>query len=279
VTKAPSFDPNWKKVSFEIIPSDLSELGDLKTVLPSGTYISIAALPKGTLSQLVTATIGVRKLGFNPIPHITARSIVSRQVLEQAIGEVSNMAHLTHALILGGDRVEPAGPFNNALDLIHTGTFERHGVTNIAFGCYPEGHPFVSDAELNVALRTKVAAATKRGLKVSLVTQMCFDAKPIISYVKNLREIGIDCPVHIGVAGPASRAILLKYAFICGVGPSIRLLKNKSEFAKGLIANGSPDALLAELRQYEKQTPCLGIDRVHFFTFGSVKNSVLYATT
>ena len=69
-----------------------------------------------------------------------------------------------------------------------------------------------------------MALARQRGLDVSLVTQFGFEAQPILRWIAAQRAQGIDCPVHVGIAGPASVATLAKFAVRCGIGASLRAL-------------------------------------------------------
>ena len=52
-------------------------------------------------------------------------------------------------------------------------------------------------------------AAEQTGLAVTIVTQFCFDAPAIMNWIKRLRALGLEHPVRIGMAGPASFAALI----------------------------------------------------------------------
>ena len=96
-------------------------------------------------------------------------------------------------------------------------------------------------------LQAKVALAQQRGLAVSLVTQFGFEAQPILRWIAAQRAQGIDCPVHVGVAGPASVATLAKFAIRCGIGASLRALaRGHTAFAR-ILAEARPDGLIGEL--------------------------------
>jgi methylenetetrahydrofolate reductase (NADPH) len=47
---------------------------------------------------------------------------------------------------------------------------------------------------------------------VSLVSQFAFDAAPFVALARRLRAAGIAAPLRVGVAGPAARTTLIKYA-------------------------------------------------------------------
>src|SRR5205807_617190 len=75
--------------------------------------------------------------------------------LQRAVGE----AQVKAALIIGGDPDHPVGPFPDSFDLLASGLIERHGLREVAFAGYPEGHPRIAARTLGEALRAKVALA------------------------------------------------------------------------------------------------------------------------
>ena len=117
---------------------------------------------------------------------------------------------------------------------------------------------------LDAALRAKVALARQGGLAVSLVTQFGFEAQPILRWIAAQRAQGIDCPVHVGVAGPASVATLAKFAIRCGIGASLRALaRGHTAFAR-IMTEAGPDALIGELvGGRERRCAGRGPARVH----------------
>jgi methylenetetrahydrofolate reductase (NADPH) len=83
------------------------------------------------------------------------------------------------------------------------------------------------------------------------------------------RAEGVTVPLRVGVAGPASRTSLLKYAMICGVGASIRALTERP-VARGMLAGDTPGDVLAEIAVAQAAEPALGFQGIHFFTFASL---------
>jgi methylenetetrahydrofolate reductase (NADPH) len=151
---------------------------------------------------------------------------------------------------------------------------EKHGIRSVAVSAYPEPHPRISEQELLDARNAKLATARRAGLGLSFVSQFCFDPAPIIGLARQLRRDGVTEPLRVGVAGPASRAALLKFALRCGVGPSIRALKNRPSNARNLLAGDTPSALLTEIADVQHRDTELGIEGVHFFSFGSIRSTV-----
>ena len=165
------------------------------------------------------------------IPHIVARNIPSHAVLDDMLARLAGEAGVDRAHVVGGDRDNPAGEFDSALQLLETGLFAKYGINRIALACYPEGHPRISDEVLEQARIDKMRAAAEQGLQVWMVSQFAFEAPPIIALARRMRAQGIDVPYRVGIAGPASHATLLKYAMLCGVGTSLRALRERRGLA------------------------------------------------
>src|SRR5262249_56238764 len=87
---------------------------------------------------------------------------------------------------------------------------------------------------------------------VDVVTQFCFEAAPILNWLGELRIAAIDLPVVIGLAGPASPATLMKFALRCGVGNSIRAVRNQIGRYGRLLTETGPDEVVRGLETAAK---------------------------
>lgn len=263
--------------SVEITAHDEKALKAVESTLAPGTEVFIANLPDERAEVLVAAALRVRRAGLEPVPHIVARNLKSRDDLDGMLASLVRDAGVSTALILGGDRDRQAGNFENALQIIETGLLEAHGIRRIAIGCYPEGHPRIPDEVLWQALRAKLDAAARVGLETVLVSQFLFDPQPLIEFARALRREGIDAPLRVGVAGPADRTKLIRYALRCGVGASLRVLRERGSLARNVLAGETPDTLLGAAAVAQKEEPELGMAGVHFFTFGDPAGSARWA--
>jgi methylenetetrahydrofolate reductase (NADPH) len=255
--------------SVEITPGDGRSIDAAAAMLPQGTETFIASLPKGRLDDVVDAAVRLRRAGLVPVPHLAARNLASEEELDDFLKRLSAAAGVDRALVIGGDRHEPLGPYGDSLRILKSGLLQTHGVRSVYLSCYPEGHPRIGDERLTTARGEKLAVCQAAGLTAGLVSQFCFDAAPIVRTARNLRRQGVRNRLRIGLAGPASAAVLLKYAAICGVGPSIRALRERQSLARHVLAGNTED-LVAELARAQAAEPSLGIGGVHFFTFGSL---------
>jgi methylenetetrahydrofolate reductase (NADPH) len=98
-----------------------------------------------------------------------------------------------------------------------------------------------------------------------------------VRFARALRALGIDTPMRVGVAGPAERTKLIKYALRCGVGASLRALRERSDLARNVMSGETPDVLLEDVAGANVTEPGLGISGVHFFTFGDPAASIRWA--
>jgi methylenetetrahydrofolate reductase (NADPH) len=245
--------------------------------LPPGAEVFIANLPKDSHDMLVTAAARLRRAGLVPVPHVVARKIRNRREFDDLIGRLAGEAGVDRVLAIGGDRDRPAGAFDASLQLIWTGSFERHGVRQIAIACYPEGHPRIANQALQEALAAKLAAIAERGLAARLVSQFAFSPEPVLDFARKLRSAGISAPLRVGVAGPAPCSKLVKYAMRCGVGASLRALTERRHLVGSLFGAETPEKLLTAIALAHREDPSLRIEGVHFFTFGAPEKSIEWA--
>ena len=266
-----------KNYTAEVTARDRKGQDAAPALMAPGSEVYIAAIPGESEDRLVAAAAHLRKAGLVPTPHIVARNIENRAGLDELLRRLVGEAGLDRALVLGGDRDKPAGEFESSLQLLETGLFQKHGVRRIRLACYPEGHPRIADEVLEKARAAKLEVAAKAGLDVWMVSQFCFDPKPIIGLARRMRAVGVTAPFRVGVAGPAERATLVKYALMCGVGASLRALKERQDLARSVLTGETPEALLSEVAQAQACDPSLGIAGVHFFTFGALARSAEWA--
>jgi methylenetetrahydrofolate reductase (NADPH) len=259
-----------ESASVEVVSTDKASIDAAASLFKPGTEVFIANLPRHKSEKQIDAAISLRKVGLVPVPHIVARNLENEAELASLLRGLRQHAGVDTALVLGGDRDKPAGTLASSLQLLETGLFEENGIRNVFLACYPEGHARINQEQLFAARTEKLAAASARGLNVTLVSQFCFDPEPIIAWTRTLRAANIHVPFRVGVAGPASKAALLKFALFCGVGPSLRALKERDDMARNMLAGETPEELLRDIATLQMEDPGLNIIGAHFFTFGSL---------
>jgi methylenetetrahydrofolate reductase (NADPH) len=243
----------------------------------AGTEVYIAFTPRDTHHAVVGTATRLHEAGFVPVPHVTARNVVSFTQLNDLLERLAGEAGVTRALALGGDTNPPAGPYDSSLSLLESGLFQQHGFRRIGLACYPEAHRKIDAGVLANTLAAKLDLARRAELEAWLVSQFCFEAAPIIDCARRLRAGGVSAPLRVGVAGPASLRTLWKYGLYCGIGNSIGALGARVDAVADLLARRAPDALLADLAAAVRREPGLGIEGIHIFTFGGVTGAADWA--
>lgn len=255
--------------SIEVTRPKLADLEGLRDSAGTGVRVYVSAVPTHPSADLIEQSAMARRCGLEPVPHIAVRNYTSREELSALIGRLSAEAGVRRVLVISGDRANAAGPFDNALEIIESGLLQQHGVTHVSIAGHPDGHPVVAGDVMQRALVAKIEAAEQSGLAVDIVTQFGFDAHAITRWVMKTRDLGIDCPIRIGLAGPTNLTTLLKYAQRCGVRASIGGVAKHAGLVKHLFGVSAPDAIVRVLAA-ENAAGALGVAGVHFFSFGGV---------
>ncbi|MBO9580554.1 MAG: methylenetetrahydrofolate reductase [Sphingobium sp.] len=254
--------------SLEITPKDVEALQNAAHMIPQGTLISCTFLPGAEFEDRVVAARAIQDLGFKPVPHISARRLIEKNDLNRFLDMLAAQIDLKHVFVIAGDPSEPLGPYEDALAVIDSGTLKEYGIEHVGISGYPEGHPDITNEKLVKAMADKVASLKRQGMDYSIMTQFGFDADPVLDWLKQIRGEGIDGPVRIGLAGPASIKTLLRFAARCGVGTSAKVVKKYGLSITSLIGNAGPDPVIADL------VPQLGEEHgkvhLHFYPFGGL---------
>ena len=205
-----------------------------------GTEVFIANLPNEKPRVVIEAARKLRSGGLEPVPDIVARNTTSAHDLQDLLSGLQTGAGVTKALVLGGDREDAAGTFSSALEIIETSLLQKNSIQSIYLACYAEDHPRIPEDTLQQALVDKLRAAEAAGLEPLLVSQFLFDPEPLIRFTRSLRERGIVTPLRVGIAGPAERTKLIRYALRCGVGASLRVLRSRGDLARNVLSARRP---------------------------------------
>lgn len=265
------------RYSIEVHPGDSKALDAARERLSPGTEVFLTWIPGANPMDLVAAARQLRHEDLLPVPHIGARHLESSAQLEQLALRLTGEAGVDRILVIAGDRAKPAGPYDSSLAVMQTGMFQKSGITRMAIAGFPEGNPNINDLVLEEALTAKLEFARSNGLDVSIVTQFCFTAKPIVEWLQRVRAQGVDSPVRIGLAGPASVTTLVRYAMRCGIGNSMHVLTEQPSFAKLLTQKGPAPIIqdiVTDAGAGKNGSMPLGIAGLHFFVFGGFTKTV-----
>jgi methylenetetrahydrofolate reductase (NADPH) len=182
-------------------------------------------------------------------------------------------------LLLAGSLATPVGEFSETAQILDAGHLEEAGIRRVGIVGHPEGHPDIGDDELLHALSAKCRIARARGLDLHLVTQFCFAPEPIVAWERRIRAAGVDVPVHVGLPGLTSPARLLRFGLRCGVGPSLKVLRQQTGGVLKLATPHvhHPDATLVGLAAAAAGEPRSLLRAVHFFPFGALVPTAAWA--
>ncbi|HWI86427.1 MAG TPA: methylenetetrahydrofolate reductase [Sphingomonas sp.] len=278
----PIIHPNWARpptnmvdgYSLEMTARDIDSLRAAAPGVKKDTPIAVTFLPGEDLAARLEATRLIRTLGFEPMPHFSARRIRSVSEFEEYLEAAVTLAGVKRCFVIAGDPSEPEGPFFDSNELIASGTFERMGITAIGLGGHPEGHPNMTDEQCWTALEAKCAEVDRRGMAPLIVTQFGFDPDAILTWLRTARIRGIKAPVRIGVPGPAGIKTLMRFAARCGVGASTAVLAKYGISITQLLGSAGPDRLLAAFQAGLK--PDHHPVRLHFYPFGGLEKTVAW---
>lgn len=253
--------------STEVTTHDESSIPALARILPAESVVYVAHTPKASLGDVVRVALRVQAAGFRACPHLVARRLESRRVLQSACEQLGD-AGVDRALVVAGDGAEPAGPFTSSMDVLRTELLPHNDIARIAVAGHPEGHRAIGPTVLWTALREKQLLAASLGLEMHIVTQFGFDPAAVATWDAHLAEHGITLPVRVGMAGPASLPDLIRYAMQCGVGASLRgVLRGMGAMRNVAGLATSPEQMLTSIARHAA-SEATRIAGVHFYSFG-----------
>lgn len=255
--------------SLEMTTKDISRLEEAAPLIPAGTQVSVTFLPNESFEDRIRAASLVKALGLIPVPHISARRLQSAAELEGFLDRLAALSCTGQVFVVAGDPSSAEGPYADSLAVIKSGLLEKYGVRHVGIAGYPEGHPDISPEKLWQALGDKKKALDELGLEFSITTQFGFDAERITAWLAELRAQGVDAPVRIGVAGPASVKTLLRFAARCGVAASARVMAKYGISITKLLNTAGPDPIIEDLARHLDPS-VHGQTALQFYPFGGL---------
>lgn len=235
------------------------------SVLEPGSYVAVTCSPSKGVDETLDLTEKLIGDGFRVVPHVAARNVRDKDHLRQIMKHLGNL-QVESIFVPGGDRPKPEGEFTNSWQLLSAIDEIDHEFIQIGVGAHPEGHPDVDKDTLFRELEKK------QSICHYMVTQMCFDADILGSWLRDMRSRGITLPVWVGLPGVIGRSRLLAASFRIGVGDSLRYLRKKPSIAAQFMKSSTyyPDELVLKLAKYQADPVC-DIAGYHLFCFNQVE--------
>jgi methylenetetrahydrofolate reductase (NADPH) len=249
---------------YEVLPTEDIEERVLAGV-PRDVTITITASPRRGIDATVDLATRLAGHGFVVVPHLSARLIRDGSHLKEILAALATIG-ATDVFVVAGDAREPAGKFPDSVSLLEAITTEKHGLRDIGVTGYPERHSFIDD-DLTIQ-----AMWDKRRLATYIVSNLCFDPRTVKKWVARVRRRGVQLPIHVGLAGVADPAKLLRVSTRIGLADSTRFLRGHSNWFMRMVQPGGYDperfasGLLPDLAAPERKVAGL-----HFFTFNEIE--------
>jgi len=267
--------------SIEAMPRSLEKISSLADLLPAGTEVFLAHVEGVPIKDMHLAARRILDEGFKAVPHLPARLVPSRAALTDWLEGYRQDAGVEELLVLAGGVTRPRGPWASSMDVLSSGEVERLGFAKLHVAGHPEGNRDIAPADgagqLDAALQWKQAHAAAVGMPIEIATQFTFDASAVLAWATRIHRLGIHMPVRVGVAGPARIGTLLRYAALCGVGASARMLKRKGRGAAALLRTHGSDDLVGEIAAAIPAGGAPNLRGIHVFPFGGISSAACWA--
>jgi methylenetetrahydrofolate reductase (NADPH) len=259
-------DDLLSSLCFELVP--MKGVDAAIADLAPGSTVSVTSSPAKGLAATQDVVGRLLDLGHDAVPHLAARQVEDREHVARVAAWIRQRG-LREVFVIAGDAPRPAGPYADAISFLRD-LFERDtGLERVGVGAYPDGHPLIDRATLQEALHAKQALLAAAGVRGSVTTQMCFEAKRIRTWLSVERCDGFTMPVVVGIPGVVDRGRLLKVGVRIGVGASLRYLRKNRAAMSALLAPGGydPTELVTAIASDAGE---LGVIALHSYTFNCV---------
>lgn len=248
---------------YEVLP--LSGIEETVTqYLPEDATVTVTASPRQGMSATANVATRLARRGWHVVPHLSARLIADEAELKSLVSDLA-AAGVREVFVIGGDPDTPAGDFAGSLELLRTMHQIGHDF-EVGIAGYPESHPKIS---ADVAVQ---AMWDKRVYADYIVSQMCFESRPVLEWVRRVRQRGVLLPIYVGLAGPVNTAKLIKTSTRIGVGQSLRVLGHHGPKMLRMLRPGTwnPDKMLSDIAPAFAD-PSYGLDGIHINTFNAIR--------
>jgi methylenetetrahydrofolate reductase (NADPH) len=266
ISTSPGLGELLARARLEVIPMGGIE-DKVARFVPAGSSLTVTCSPNKGPDRTIELAERLAARGYQVLPHVSARTIRSREHLQEILGRL-DAPGLHRLFAIGGDGHEPVGPYASAGDMLIAMADIGHTLADVGVGGYPEGHPLVDDSTLLEALVAKQPFATH------VATQICFEPRLVADWIARIRERGIELPVVLGMAGAVNRRRLIEVSLRVGVGPSVKYVSKYGGLVARLMRRGGyrPDAFVAHIAPFIANRD-YGIAGFHVFTFNQVETT------
>jgi methylenetetrahydrofolate reductase (NADPH) len=249
---------------YEVLPTEDIE-GIVLAHVPHDVTITITASPRRGMDATIKLAERLSKQGYKVVPHLSARLIRDASHLHEILAAIHELG-ARDVFVIAGDAREPAGQFPDSVSLLEAMMHAGHDLSDVGVSGYPESHSFIDDD------MTIQAMWDKRRIATYIVSNLCFDPRVVKKWVGRVRRRRVELPIHIGMAGVADPAKLLRISTRIGIVDSARFLRGHSNWFLRMLQPGGYDperfvnALLPDLAAPDRRVAGL-----HVFTFNEIE--------
>lgn len=268
---------DWKMLladaSIELLPDQATQFTPPSNIFPEGSYVFLPHIAGHSLEARIVAAKHLIARSLHPVVHLSARNFGSIEEFEGHVRDL-DQAGVKCCLAIGGvPSITPAPVLATAIEMIQSPAFQAASFETVFIAGHPEGIAGLPDSQLHAALTEKLAALRSQNRYSEIVTQFAFDGATMARWALDLRRKGIAVPLRFGVAGVTSLPKLIKFAVLCGVGPSLNVLKRQAGSIFKVMRDQDPQEVIEALSDDLGQNRHAGI-HIHFFPFGGWEKTV-----
>lgn len=259
--------------SIELAPEQVRNFAPQADTLPLGSRVFLTHLAGKPEALQVEAAARIMEMGYVAVPHLAARNFKTERDYVSFV-QAHSRNGIDEALFLGGNPALFPGPLGESAELLAHPVLSDSSIRTAFVAGYPEGHPNIPEVRLKDALTCKLEICAHRSLEPRIVSQFAFDGGMIGAWARQLHHDFPEVPVHVGLAGVTSLTKLIRFAAMCGVGPSIAALRRSASGLLNIVADRNPgDVLDAVASAYpDPLTPL----HLHFFPFGGWEKTLTW---
>jgi methylenetetrahydrofolate reductase (NADPH) len=251
---------------YEILPLD-GVVDEVIAHLPRRSKVTLTASPTKGLDATLAVAETLAPRDYSVVPHLSARLVRDRSHLEEIVARL-RAVDVREVFVIAGDARQPAGEYTGAAELLAAMGELRESFAETGISGYPESHRFISDETTIEAMFAKEPMATY------IVSQICFDAGTIATWVKRVRDRGTHLPIWIGVPGAVDSRKLMRTSLRIGLGESVRFLRSQHGLLRRFLSphRYTPTELLEQLAPTFTD-PSARVGGIHVYTFNELKET------
>jgi methylenetetrahydrofolate reductase (NADPH) len=251
---------------YEILPLD-GVAEQVIAHIPARSKVTVTASPTKGLDATLGLAEALAPAGYQVVPHLSARLVRDRSHLDEIVARLRG-AGIREVFVIAGDARHQAGEFAGAAELLAAMDELRESFAEIGISGYPESHHFISDETTIEAMFAKEPMATY------IVSQICFDAEVIATWIRRVRARGTLLPIWIGVPGAVDSRKLLRTSLRIGLGESVRFLRAQRGLVRRFLSprRYTPTGLLEQLGPAFAD-PSARVGGIHVYTFNELNET------